>query len=107
MDLDEIFKKPFYIVDCKSFIYFPREVRVIGLELSFDETICIINLKEHLINENRRVPLEVLERFTSFEEAYKEAERLNEIPKNKETASEWNSPEAIFRREYMKAMLGE
>ena len=107
MDLDEIFKKPFYIVDCKSFIYFPREVRVIGLELSFDETICIINLKEHLINENRRVPLEVLERFTSFEEAYKEAERLNEIPKNKKRAEEWNNAKAVFKRKYIESMLGE
>lgn len=107
MDLEKIFNKDFYIVDCESFVYFPREVRVIGFELSFNETICIINLKEHLINENRRVPLEVLESFKSFEEAYKEAERLNKIPENQRRASEWNSPEAIFKRKYIEAMLGE
>lgn len=107
MDLEEIFNKEFYIVDCESFIYFPRKVRVIGFEASSDEIVFITNLKEHLINENRKMYIEELERFKSFEEAKKGAERLNEIPENKKRADEWNNAKATFNRKYMEAMLGE
>ena len=107
MDIDEIFNKEFYIVDCENFIYFPRKVRVIGFEASPDEIIFITNLKEHLINENRKMYLEELERFKSFEEAYKEAKRLNELPKNKKRAEKWNNAKAVFERKYLEAMLGE
>ena len=107
MDIGEIFNKEFYIVDCENFIYFPRKVRVIGFEASPDEIIFITNLKEHLINENRKMYIEELERFKSFEEAYKEAKRLNELPKNKKRAEEWNNENAVFKRKYIEAMLGE
>ena len=107
MDIDKIFNKEFYIVDCENFIYFPRKVRVIGFEASSDEIIFITNLKEHLINENRKMYLEELERFKSFEEAYKETKRLNELPNNKKRAEEWNNAKAIFARKYLEAMLGE
>ena len=107
MDIGEIFNKEFYIVNCENFIYFPRKVRVIGLEASPDEIIFITNLEEHLINENRKMYIEELERFKSFEEAYKEAKRLNELPKNKKRAEEWNNAKAVFKRKYLEAMLGE
>ena len=107
MDIDKIFNKEFYIVDCENFIYFPRKVRVIGFEASSDEIIFITNLKEHLINENRKMYLEELERFKSFEEAYKETKRLNELPNNKKRAEEWNNAKAVFKRKYIESMLGE
>lgn len=107
MYLDEMFNKEFYIVDCNNFVFFPRIVKVIKFEVSPYEVIFVTNLKDRVINENRKMYIEELERFKSFEEAKKEAERLNKIPKNKKRADEWNSPEAIFRRKYMEAMLGE
>ena len=104
MDPDEIFNKKFYIVDCRNFVFFPRTVRVIGFEASPDEIIFITNLKEHLIHENRRMYIEELERFKSFEEAFEEAERLNELPENKKRADDWNNAKAVFARRYLEEL---
>lgn len=104
MNIDEIFNKKFYIVCCRDFIYFPKKVRVIGFECSPDETDFIIDLEEPLTHENRRMSIEELERFKSFEEAFKEAERLNELPKNKQRAEEWNNAKAIFVRRYLEEL---
>lgn len=104
MDLDEIFNKKFYIVDCQNFVFFPRTVRVIGCEVSTDEIIFITNLKEHLIHENRKMYIEELERFKSFEEAFEEAERLNELPENKKRADDWNNAKAVFARRYLEEL---
>lgn len=104
MDLDEIFNKKFYIVDCRDFVYFPRTVRVIRFEASPDEIIFITNLKEHLIHENRKMYIEELERFKSFEEAFEEAERLNELPENKKRADDWNNAKAVFKRRYLEEL---
>lgn len=102
MEFEEIFKKEFYIVDCKNFIYFPRTVRVIGFEISIYEIIYITDIKEPLIHENRKMYLEELEKFKSFKEAQKEAERLNNIEENKKRAEKWNSIENIYLRQCLK-----
>ena len=45
--------------------------------------------------------------FKSFEEAFKEAKRLNELPKNKKRAKDWNNAKAFFTRKCLEGMLGE
>lgn len=102
MDIDEIFNREFYIIDCQDFVYFPRKVRVIGFECSPDEIDFIIDLEEPLTHENRRMGIEKLERFKSFEEAFEEAERLNRLPKNKKRADDWNNARAVFARKYLE-----
>lgn len=104
MEFEEIFKKEFYIVDCKNFIYFPRTVKIIGFEASSasDETSYITDIEEPLIHENRKMYLGELEKFKSFKEAQKEAERLNNIEENKKRAKEWNSIENIYLRQCLK-----
>lgn len=103
--LDELFNKEFYIVDCNNFIFYPREVRVVGFEISPGEMNVIIDEFDTLTHENRRFPIEYLEKYKSFEEAKEEAERLNNIPENKRNANEWNSPEAIYKRKLLEQSI--
>ena len=58
-----------------------------------------------LTKENRKYTIEYLEQYKTFEEARKEAERLNNLPKNKKRAKEWNSPESIFKRKVIEESL--
>lgn len=104
-NLDKLFNKEFYIVDCSNFVFYPREVRAVGFEISPEGTNIIIDEVDNLIHENRRFPIEYLEKYKSFEEAKKEAERLNNIPENKKNANEWNSPEAIYKRQLLEQSI--
>lgn len=106
MNIDEICTKEFYIIDCQNFVYFPRKIRVVGFEVSSNEIIFITNLEDPLIHENRKMYIEELERFKSFEEAFKEAKKLNELPKNKKRAKDWNNAKAFFTRKCLEGMLG-
>ena len=103
--LDELFNKEFYIVDCKNFIFYPRIVIAIGFEMSSKELNIITDKIDILTHENRKFPIEYLEQYKSFEEARKEAGRLNNLPKNKKRADEWNNPEAIFRRKLLEESI--
>ena len=103
--LDELFNKEFYIVDCKNFIFYPRIVIAIGFEMSSKELNIITDKIDILTHENRKFPIEYLEQYKSFEEARKEAERLNNLPKNKKRADEWNNPESIFRRKLLEESI--
>ena len=108
LNLRELDNKKFYIIDCSNFIFYPRTVRAIGYEMSPDELNIIIDITENLTNEYRRYPIEYLEQYKTFEEAEKEAKRLNNLPKNKKRADEWNSPEAIFKRKiFEESIKGE
>ena len=101
----ELYNKEFYIVDCSNFIFYPKIVRTIGFEISTDELNIITDAIEHLTKENRRYSIEYLEQYKTFEEAEKEAKRLNNLPENKKRANEWNSPEAIFKRKILEESL--
>lgn len=101
INLEEIYNKEFYIVDCEDFIFYPKIVIAIGFEISPDEFNIITDAVEHLTKENRKYPIEYLEQYKTFEEARKEAERLNNLPKNQKRANEWNSPKAIFKRKLL------
>ncbi len=105
LNLEELYNKEFYIIDCLNFIYYPKIVRGIGFEISPDELNIITDAVEYLTKENRKYTIEYLEQYKTFEEARKEAERLNNLPKNKKRAKEWNSPESIFKRKVIEESL--
>lgn len=98
INLDELYNKEFYIVDCYDFIFFPMTARAMGYEISPDEFLIITDIEDPLLKENRRFSFKYLEKYKSFEEAKKEAERLNNLPKHKKRAEEWNNPESIYKR---------
>ena len=99
LSLEEIYNKNFYIIDCENFIYYPKIVKIIAEKVSSEHGI------SYITNENKKVCIEELKRFKNLEEAYKEAKRLNDLPKNKKRADEWNDPKEIFRRKSMEAIL--
>lgn len=101
-NLDELFNKEFYIVNCKNFIFYPQTVRAVGFTMSYDELNILIDEVDGLTHENMKFPIKYLERYKSFKEAKKEAERLNNLQRNKKRAEEWNSPEAIFKRKLLE-----
>ena len=47
---------------------------------------------------------EELNKFKNIEQAYNEANRLNQLPENQKRAYEWNNPESVFKRKYMRAI---
>lgn len=98
LDLEELLNKDYFVIECRNFVFYPKVIRPIGFEVSPDETNIITDEVDNLTHENRTYLIEYLENFKSFEDAKKEAERLNNIPKNKKRAMEWNSPEAVYRR---------
>lgn len=92
IDMMELLHKEYYIVDCNHFTYFARKVRIIGWEaISYNSEIeYIIDVSEtYSPGRNRRMYLKELEQFKTFEEAQKEAQRLNEIPKNKKRKEDY------------------
>lgn len=98
-ELQDFMNREFYIVDCKNFIYYPRVVKVIGFECTYGEEIqFVINITEpYSPDRNRQMYKSELERFKTFDKAKIYAEKLNNIPKNKERAKDWNSAENQYR----------
>ena len=103
--MEELFNKEFYIVDRSNFIFYPRVVRAKGFEMFPDEFEIVTSIIDPVTKENKRYPIEYLEQYKSFEEARKEAERLNNLPKNKKQAEEWNNPDAIYRRKFLEESI--
>lgn len=107
-NLEDLLNRFYYIVECDNFIFYPKTIRPMGFEISPDELNIITDEVDILTKENKRYPIEYLENFKSFEEAKTEAERLNNIPENKRRSKEWNSPEAIYKRNLlMQELKGE
>lgn len=102
MNIEELFNKEFYIIDCDNYIFFPRVVRAIYFEVSHIDLTITIDKIDDLTGENIKFPIEYLQHFKTFEDAKKEAERLNNLPKNKKRANEWNNPEEIYKRNLYK-----
>ncbi len=105
-DIQEFMNRDFYIVDCKNFIYFPRKIKVIGFEMSPDSLVFTINIKG-FGDEWQTMYKEQLEQFKTFDEAKKYAKKLNEIPKNKKRAEDWNSPKNQYNRLVIEQELKE
>ncbi len=101
INLNDYLNKEFFIIDCEEFTYFARKVHTIGFEMSLEEIIFIIDLKDRIINDYRKMYKEELEQFKSFEEASKKARQLNELPENKKRAEQWfKDKQAIFEMQY-------
>ena len=104
MSIEEIEEQEYYIVDCEDFIYFPRVVHIIGCSGgAYDEIIrFIIDVPDPIYTKKHRdMTMFELQRFKTFEDAKKEAERLNKIPSNRKRAKDWNT-----KGKYMCAMNG-
>ena len=101
MELNEIFEKEYYMVDCYDFIYFPRIVHIVGVGSSgCDEGLqYYINILDN--NKERLVYKSELERFKTFNEAKKYAEYLNNIPENKKRAKQWNEKDKFILMQYV------
>lgn len=99
LDILQSMNREYYIVDCEKFIYFPRIVRVIGVECCGGEEIeFIIDIPESYSPGNyRKMYRAELERFKTFHEAKHYAEKLNKIPKNAKRAKNWNSVENQYK----------
>lgn len=84
LDFEEIFKKDYFIVDCENFTYFARVVRAIGFEQACGEELqIIIDIEEQYCpGRNRSLYITDLQRFKTFKEAQKYAEKLNKMPEN-------------------------
>lgn len=98
LELEDLLNKDYFVIECNNFVFYPKIIRPLGFEMSAYELNIFTDDVDNLTHENRKYPIEQLEQFKSFEEAKKEADRLNNIPKNKKRAMEWNSPEAIYKR---------
>lgn len=92
MNISELIKREFYIIDCMDFIYFARPVHIVGIgSCAYGEEIqYMIDVKD-ILNEYRTMYMHELERFKTMKEAEQEAKRLNNIPSNKKRAKEWNT----------------
>lgn len=90
-DLQKLFDKEYYIVDCENFTYFAKVVRAIGFEQAYDEELkIIINIPEfYRPDQNRKVYITELQRFKTFKEAQQYAKKLNELPENKKRKEKW------------------
>lgn len=106
MNLHELTEKEYYIIDCINFVYFARPVHIIAIgKCAEDEELtCYLDIKDYYSNDDRTMYLGELERFKTLDEAQKEADRLNEIPSNKERAKEWNTTGRI-QCEIAKALM--
>lgn len=92
MKINELLEKEFYIIDCMDFTYFARPVHIVGVGgcASDEELHYYLDIKDFM-GRDREMYMYELERFKTFEEAQKEADRLNNIPSNKKRAKEWNT----------------
>lgn len=93
----DVIDKEYYIVACEDFVYYAKPVHIIAIESSDfeDELEYIIDMKipHHFgddFDDYMKMYMSDLEKFKTLEDAEKEAERLNNIPKNKKLANEWN-----------------
>ena len=73
--LNKFMKKDFYVIDCEKFVFFPRIIHIVRFEMAYNSPILFYTN----IKGSRGLYIEELERFKTFEEAEREATRLNSI----------------------------
>ena len=105
--IGELEDKEYYIIGCANFVYYAKKVHIIGFTVGTDvcEILYMIDNKKEVEtllnpyeNEYEQLTKTELTRFKTFEDAQKEADRLNNIPENKKRALDWNNIENIKRR---------
>ena len=104
MKLDELLTKEFYIINCENFIYFVQPVHIIGVGgYACDEELHYYLDVKDFMGRDMEVYMCELERFKTFEEAQKEANRLNNIPSNKKRAKDWNTRDKFTLLSYLES----
>jgi hypothetical protein len=97
MNIFEDIQKEYYIISCSNFIYYPKIVHVVGMAGSCcNEQIKYLIDSYDYLEKNEEFYKEQLEKYKNFEECEIECKRLNNIPKNKKTAKQWNSIETQY-----------
>lgn len=96
---DDLYNKEIYLIECEDFIFFPVKDRIVGIEISSEYGVLYITEK------NKKIDIEEANRFKTPQEAWKEANRLNEIPKYKQRAERWNNRNEVMKRKYMKGNI--
>ena len=84
IEVGEILNKDYFIIDCENCTYFARVVRAIGFEQACGEELQIIIdiAEQYCPDRNRSLYITDLQRFKTFKEAQKYAEKLNKMPEN-------------------------
>ena len=104
--MKDIFNNEYYIIDCEDFTFFARKVHIIGFEAecSTNEVIqYIINIEETFpFKRNKRMYLEELTRFKTFEEAQAKAKEYNDKPVNKKMREDYiNNMQRFLEMKYI------
>lgn len=100
-DKEDLYNKEIYLIECEDFIFFPVKDRIIGIEISSEYGVLYITEK------NKKIDIEEANRFKTPQEAWNEANRLNEIPKYKQRAEKWNNRDEVMKRKYIKGGMFE
>lgn len=104
INIEEILKKEFYVIECKDFIYYVQPVHIIGIGgCSTDEELHYYLDVKDFMGRDREMYMYELERFKTFKEAPKEADRLNNIPSNKKRAKQWNTKDKFMLPSYLES----
>lgn len=101
--LNEFMKKEFYVIDCKNFVFFPRIIHIIGFEKYVNSPVLFYTN----IKGSRGLYIEELERFKTFEEAEREATRLNSISDIEKRTEEWYIAKNMYEKALFKNYLKE
>lgn len=104
MKLDELLEKEFYIINCKDFIYFVQPVHIVGIGgCTGDEELHYYLDDKDIMGRDRKMYMDELEKFKTFEEAQKEVDRLNNISSNKKRAKQWNTRDKFMLPSYLES----
>lgn len=101
--LNKFMKKDFYVIDCEKFVFFPRIIHIVGFEMAYNSPILFYTN----IKGSRGLYIEELERFKTFEEAEREATRLNSISDIKKKAEEWYIAKNMYEKSLFRNYLKE
>lgn len=106
MNIQELLKKEFYIIKCKDFIYYVQPVHIIGFGgCASDEELHYYLDTKDFMGRDEEMYMYQLEQYKTLEEAQKEVDRLNNIPKNKKQAKEWNTRDKFMLPSYLESQV--
>ena len=91
-NINNLYDKTFYIVDCENFVFFARKVKVIGFESRGVDTEIELLLDishPYKVGESRRIYLFELTKYNTFKKAQNAAKKLNNMPENKKRLKRW------------------
>lgn len=104
--MKNLINKEVYIVECQNFIYYPKVAHIIGFGGDYQCTYYYLDYKE-FTGEDKKISEFQIEQYKTYEECLKECKRLNNIPKNKKMAEDWNSVKTQTQLNILKGLRNE